>query len=115
VVQFQQNYVGEGASRYTPSFRQIAHKAGHCTTCGACDAVCPLLASPLGFVGPMRLVVSGMRGGTVSFAVEKSLKIMASADCRDCALCERSCPEKIPMQKLAGYYLAQIDEVRAQE
>jgi succinate dehydrogenase/fumarate reductase-like Fe-S protein len=92
----------------------IAHQAGQCTTCGACEAVCPLLAErSLGFVGPMRVVVSGMRGGTLSFAADESLRIMAGDDCRNCGLCETSCPEKIPMTKLAGYYLAQIEEVRA--
>jgi|GEM_PF-3687246 len=60
----------------------------------------------------MRLVVSGMRGGTLSFAIEESLKVMAGSDCRECALCETSCPERIPMRKLAINYLEQIDEVR---
>jgi len=113
LAQFRKNYVPEGASRYSEAFREIAFKAGQCTTCGACDAICPKLG--LEFIGPMRLVVSGMRGGTLSFAMEESLKVMASADCRSCGLCESTCPEKIPMRKLSEQYLAQIQEVRAQE
>jgi succinate dehydrogenase/fumarate reductase-like Fe-S protein len=112
--QFRHNYVAEGASRYSETFRKIAFKAGQCTTCGMCDALCPKLGSAA-FVGPMRLVASGMRGGTLSFAIEESLKIMTSADCLGCGLCESTCPEKIPMRKLSEQYLAQIEEVRAQE
>ena len=107
--------MGEGAAHYSQEFREISHEPGQCTTCGLCDVSCPVLLSKRTdeFVGPMRLVANGMRGGALLFAAESSLELMASDTCKDCDLCELSCPEKIPIRRLAKHYLEQIEEIRS--
>ena len=99
LAQFQENYVSEGLFAYTPQLRAIAYKASHCTTCGACDAVCPLIKT--NFIGPMRLVVSGMRGGSSMAALKNDFAMMAGTDCVSCQACEKACPEEIPIFALA--------------
>lgn len=113
--EFRENYVPEGAAAYPADLRRISHEPSQCTTCGLCDVSCPIVREkmPSDFIGPMRLVVSGMRGGTLLFAAETSIRIMASDACAECRLCEAACPEKIPMQALARCYLTQINEVRS--
>lgn len=111
---FVNNYVAEGFPSYSSSFRAIAHKPSRCTTCGMCEIVCPILKTKEhpDFIGPMRMVVSGMRGGPTLFDVESSLKVLASPDCILCNACERACPEQIPILSLAQGFLDQIHEVR---
>jgi succinate dehydrogenase/fumarate reductase-like Fe-S protein len=109
---FRQNYVPEGLPGYTPGFRLIAHEPSRCTTCGMCDVVCPILKAGDAFIGPMRLVVSGMRGGPTLFAVEDELRVMAEKSCADCRKCEAACPEHIPIVLLAQEFAKQLDEVR---
>ena len=113
--EFRENYVAEGAARYFRDLREISHFPSQCTTCGLCDFVCPIVNEKkiTDFIGPMRLVSSAMRGGTLLFAAVPSLSVLACDACQECGRCESVCPEQIPMRELARCYLQQIDEVNS--
>ena len=111
--QFQKKYVPEGLPHYSVSHRQIAHEPGRCTTCGLCDAACPVLRKGINgaFLGPMRLVVSAMRGGPLSQFAMKDFTFFTSEDCLTCRICEKACPEEIPILKLADEFAKQWQQV----
>lgn len=113
LARFRENYVPEGLPAYQGPLRQIAHEASRCTTCGLCDAACPQTGAPDRFLGPMRMVVRGMRGGPTLIDVEKDLRFMAAPSCAACQKCDSACPEHIPMVRLAQEFAKQLDEVNA--
>lgn len=99
---FQQNYVVEGLPPATQAFRKLAEEPGRCTTCGACDRVCPLLETDKDFVGPMRFVVAGARAAPHLDDVKETLAVLLSPTCTDCRKCEAACPEVIPILGIAA-------------
>ena len=104
---FQQNYVVEGLAPATLALRAMGHEAGRCTTCGVCDAVCPIKDSHRDFMGPMAFVVAGSRATPLLGDVKESLLILTSPTCTDCRKCELACPEGIPILALAAGLQAQ--------
>lgn len=109
-MRFQENYVAEGLPPTAPAFRLIAHEPGRCTACGACDEVCPILrgtlaapqsASQGAFLGPMTFVLSGARAAPQLDDVKDTLATLNGAPCATCRLCDATCPERIPIAKLA--------------
>lgn len=111
---FKANYVEEGLPSFTKAHRDIGHKASKCTTCGLCDARCPKYANNeiAGFIGPMRMVASGFRGGTNLLDIESQIEVMLEEGCQDCKLCEVACPEQIPIIELSEHFSQQIQEIK---
>ncbi len=115
---FLENYLPDGLPSYSPELRAIAHEPGRCTTCGMCDAACPEISpfekgGPRGiFLGPMRLVISGMRGGPILPDVADSLAFVANTACQGCQACERACPEQIPIVSLAQQFHTQLKQLQ---
>ena len=106
--QFKKNYVLEGLPIYSSAFRKIAYEPGRCIVCGLCDAACPILqAKEPNFLGPMRLVVSAMRGGPLSQYAINEFAFLGQQDCVSCQACEKACPEQIPILKLASEFAKQ--------
>lgn len=109
-ARFQENYVAEGLPPSSAEFRLLAHEPGRCTTCGACDAVCPILRghqrSPVSadFLGPMGFVISGARGAPHLADVKVTLDVLNGPLCEGCRACDAACPERIPIAKLAAVY-----------
>jgi formate hydrogenlyase subunit 6/NADH:ubiquinone oxidoreductase subunit I len=117
---FQENYVAEGLPPSTPAFRLLAHEPGRCTTCGMCDAVCPLLRPALAaaagkapalaaatardFLGPMGFVVAGARAAPHLNDLQETLAVLNGALCAGCRACDEACPERIPIARLAAVY-----------
>lgn len=112
-ARFQQNYVAEGLPPSSGDFRLLAHEAGRCTSCGACDLVCPILLgkSPpdlrADFLGPMTFVVSGTRAAPHLGDIEASLRTLTGTYCDSCRACDATCPERIPIAKLAHVFADQ--------
>lgn len=113
---FQENYVVEGLPPATASFRDLAHQPGRCTTCGACDAACPLLRTDRDFMGPMAFVVAGARAAPHLDDVRETLAVLTDRACADCRRCELACPEDIPILAIAHHLAAQrvvVQQARA--
>ena len=109
---YQHNYVHEGLPPSTPAFRALAHEAGRCTSCGACDAVCPIVAARDGeFLGPMAFILSGARGAPHLDDVVTTLRVLTSETCTSCARCVVACPERIPILEVASVLHAQHDVI----
>ncbi len=111
--QFRANYVADGLPAFTPAHRAIAHEPGHCTSCGMCEAVCPLLAFNPNFLGPMRFILSGARGGPILPDIRDTLRVLTAPDCQSCQKCERACPEQISILQLAKEFTGQLIEVES--
>lgn len=126
IARFKANYVPEGLPWATVPWRELAHQAGRCTACGACDGACPIVQRgvvPVGhtaeqaalFQGPMALVLSGARAAPHLRDARADLDILRSKTCQECRACDRACPESIPIAGLAAGLLEQlaiIDESR---
>jgi formate hydrogenlyase subunit 6/NADH:ubiquinone oxidoreductase subunit I len=108
LARFQENYVPEGLPPSTAEFRLLAHEPGRCTTCRACDAVCPILAGveevedKEGFLGPMTFILSGARAAPHLGDVKRTLEILNSPLCQGCRACDAACPERIPIARVAA-------------
>lgn len=113
IAAFEANYLEEGLARYSVKHRKLAPKAGNCTGCAQCDAACPILASgeTKSFLGPMRFVASGLRGGPLVEDIASSVDVLMSESCLSCNACERACPEDIPILELARFTQDQIVEI----
>ena len=103
---FQENYVNEGLPPSSPAFRLLAHEPGRCTACNACDEVCPILRGAVEvadkqFLGPMTFVLSAARAAPQLDDVEATLATLNGPVCEGCRLCDATCPERIPIAKLA--------------
>jgi ferredoxin len=118
LARFQQNYVVEGLPPFSPEHRALAHEAGRCTSCGACDDVCPILAgaTPIAadsFSGPHAFVVAGARSGPHLDDTGFALDALNGPVCAACRACDRACPESIPIAALAAHLQAQRQVVIA--
>ena len=119
VERFQQNYLPDGLPPLSPAMRAQAFEAGRCTTCGACDAVCPILRGPqaitvlddaartalpaggVGFLGPMGFVVCGARQAPAFGDIVDTTATLLGSFCGACRRCDEICPEHIPILALA--------------
>jgi ferredoxin len=118
LARFQQNYVVEGLPPFSPEHRAMAHEAGRCTGCGACDDVCPILAGTTvldaaSFSGPQAFVVAGARSGPHLDDAGFALDTLNGPVCAACRACDRACPESIPLAALAAHLQAQRQVVIA--
>lgn len=107
---FQENYVAEGLPPTSAAFRLLAHEPGRCTSCGMCDEVCPILRGTLeaeqrpsqgAFLGPMTFVQAGARAAPHLEDIKDTLATLNAGACTTCRLCDATCPERIPIAKLA--------------
>lgn len=110
-LRFQENYVAEGLPPTTAAFRLLAHQPGRCTSCGLCDEVCPILNGSLAapqspsqgaFLGPMTFVLAGVRAAPALDDIKDTLMTLNGPVCGGCRRCDATCPERIPIQQLAG-------------
>jgi ferredoxin len=115
---FQQNYVVEGLPPSSGDFRLLAHEPGRCTACNACDQVCPILLGKVtpeakrAFLGPMTFVLSGTRAAPHLADIEDTLVMLNGPVCDQCRLCDATCPERIPIAKLAQVFSEQQRVIR---
>jgi ferredoxin len=120
LVRFQQNYVVEHLPPATPEHRALATSPGRCTGCGACDERCPILAgtTPVAaddFGGPQAFVVAGARSSTNLDDIGFALDTLVGPVCTACRACDATCPELIPITRLAASLHAQravVDDAR---
>ena len=110
---FQENYVVEGLPPAEATTRALQPQPGRCTSCGACDDVCPILRRqteiPAGdFLGPMGFVLAGARGAPHFADISDSLAIFQGPVCAGCGRCDAACPEGIPILRLASEAAAQL-------
>ena len=108
-ARFQENYVPEGLPPSTADFRLLAHEPGRCTSCGMCDQVCPMLHGELvaddpQFLGPMTFVLAGGRQAPALDDIKLTLQTLNGGACAGCRKCDATCPERIPIAKLAAVY-----------
>jgi ferredoxin len=119
LAQFHANYVVEGLPPATATVRaELAHTAGKCTACGACDAACPILlgarddVDAADFMGPQAFVLAGARQLE---SIGLTLDVLVGDGCQGCRACDRACPEGISVTMLAKALRAQervVDDAR---
>ena len=104
IDRFRANYVHEGLPPTSPAHRTFGNEAGRCTTCGACDAVCPILRKrePAFFIGPMSFIIAGARAGPHLPDIKGSLEVLNGPICGGCRKCDACCPELIPIARIAA-------------
>jgi formate hydrogenlyase subunit 6/NADH:ubiquinone oxidoreductase subunit I len=108
-ARFQENYVPEGLPPSTPDFRLLAHEPGRCTSCRMCDEVCPILLGDVAcedpqFLGPMTFILAATRQAPHLDDVKLTLAALNGPVCSACRKCDATCPERIPIAKLAVVY-----------
>jgi ferredoxin len=119
LVRFQENYVVEGLAPVPADQREnIAHQAGRCTNCGACDDVCPILLGDSAvdagaFMGPRAFVLAGARAAPMLGDIADTLAVLTSPTCTGCRRCDVVCPEQIPITALAAALSSQQAVVEA--
>ncbi len=112
----QLNLAWKVVTHYVAKLWPWSQRSGRCTTCGACDAACPILRTDRDFMGPMAFIVAGARAAPHLDDVNDTLAILTQPACAECTQCERACPEAIPILAVAHALTAQravIHEARA--